>query len=96
MDDLSCTLPIVNVLGLHARAAALLAAVAQKAAGAVWLRSGPDRADATSIIDVLALACPKGSMVTLEIDNPVDRPILERMVQMVRDGFGEMNGNGLE
>ena len=96
MDDLTCTLPIVNALGLHARAAARLAAVAQKAAGPVWLISGPDRADATSIIDVLALACPKGSIVTLEIDNPVDRPILKRMVQMVQDGFGEMSGDGLE
>ena len=96
MDDLTCTLSIVNALGLHARAAARLAAVAQEAVGEVWLKCGPERADATSIIDVLTLACPKDSIVTLEIGNPVDRPILDRMVQLVRDGFGEMTDDGHE
>ena len=89
MGEQACTLPIVNALGLHARAAARLAAIAQQAAGSVWLSRGDERVDATNIIDLLTLACPKGSMITLEIDNLVDRPILDRMVQLVREGFGE-------
>jgi phosphocarrier protein len=96
MEDLACTLHIVNPLGLHARAAARLAAIAQEAVGAVWIQSQAGRADAASIIDVLTLACPQGSRVTLKIDNPADRPILERMVRMVQNGFGEMPGDGHE
>ena len=89
MGDQACTLKIVNELGLHARAAARLAAIAQQAIGPVWIQTGTARADAASIIDILTLACPKGSAVTLEVEDPADRPILDRLAQLVREGFGE-------
>lgn len=80
---------IVNALGLHARAAARLAAVAGRARGPVWLTRAAERVDATSIIDILTLACPPGSVLTIEIQRPEDRPILDQLVQLVGDGFGE-------
>lgn len=89
MSSLSRTVQIVNALGLHARAAARLAAVAGRARGPVWLVRAAERIDATSIIDILTLACPPGSTLTIEIDHPEDRPILEQLVQLVADGFGE-------
>jgi phosphocarrier protein len=80
---------IVNAMGLHARAAARLAAVAAQARGPVRLVRAAERVDATSIIDILTLACPPGSVLTIEIHHPEDRPILEQLVQLVVDGFGE-------
>jgi len=89
MSHLARTVRIVNPLGLHARAAARLAAIARLARGPVWLAGASERADATSIIDILSLACPMGSLVTIEIQGLEDLPILDRLVQLVADGFGE-------
>jgi phosphocarrier protein len=86
---LSRNIAIVNDLGLHARAAAKLAELAQKAAGGVWVSNGVDTADAASVIDLLTLACIKGSEVTIYIDSPADIDLLNRMAALVENGFGE-------
>lgn len=93
MNDLkpsqSRTLRIVNDLGLHARAAAKLAKLAAEAGGDVWLMKNGDCADATSMLDILTLACPKGSEVTVSVENEADMHILERIEALIRSGFGE-------
>ena len=85
----SKTLRVVNDLGLHARAAAKLAKLAGKAGGGVWLMKNGDCADATSMLDILTLACPKGSEVTVSVDDEADMHILERIEELIRSGFGE-------
>jgi phosphocarrier protein len=80
---------IVNELGLHARAAAKVAKLAQKARSAVWISGGEDPADASSVIDILTLACPKGSTLTISVDDPSDRGILEAIAELVENGFEE-------
>jgi phosphocarrier protein HPr len=57
----SRTLRIVNDLGLHARSAAKLAKLAGEASEGVWIMKNGDTADATSMLDILTLACPKGT-----------------------------------
>ena len=89
MDRLSRKVKIVNVLGMHARAAARLASLAQAARGAVWIAAGGERADATSVIDILALGCGQGCEVTLEIDNEADLGTLELLAALIHEGFGE-------
>lgn len=83
------TVTIVNELGMHARSAAKVAKLAREAAACVWLRRDAEEVDATSVIDILTLACAKGSQITIAIENPVDRPVLEGLVRLVEDGFGE-------
>lgn len=85
----SVRLQIVNELGLHARSAAKLAKLAAEARGGVWISKAAQSADATSIIDILTLACPQGTEITVSIDNEADMPILERIAVLVRSGFGE-------
>ncbi|BBO70565.1 phosphocarrier protein HPr [Desulfosarcina alkanivorans] len=87
--DLSRRLRIVNDLGLHARSAAKLAKLAGEADGGVWIVKNGNTADATSILDILALACPKGSEITVSIDDESDVDILDRIAVLVRSGFGE-------
>ena len=90
MNDIkSRTLTIVNDLGLHARSAAKLAKLAEEASQGVWLLKNGDTADATSMLDILALACPKGTEITVRIDDEADLETLERIVELVRSGFGE-------
>jgi phosphocarrier protein len=85
----SITLRIVNDLGLHARSAAKLAKLAAEAAGGVWIMKNGEAADATSVVDILTLACPKGSTITVSIGDEADAKTLERIDAMIRNGFGE-------
>ena len=85
----SSTLRIINELGLHARSAAKLAKVAEEARGGVWLIKNGDTADATSVLDILALNCPQGTEITVTIDDDTDRDTLERIEALIRSGFGE-------
>ncbi|MDP7076823.1 MAG: HPr family phosphocarrier protein [Desulfobacterales bacterium] len=80
---------IQNELGLHARVAAGIAKIAQLANSNVWMIKGRDKVNAASVIDLLTLACPKGSTVTLTIDDGSDMKILNRIVEMMERGFEE-------
>jgi phosphocarrier protein HPr len=82
-------LQIVNDLGLHARSAAKLAKLAGEANGGVWIMKNGNTADATSILDILTLACPKGSEITVSIDDKADMITLDRIAVLIRSGFGE-------
>jgi len=86
---LSRDVVIINELGLHARSAAGIAKLAQNANSKVWLIRGKERVDASSIIDILSLACSKGSKITLEIDKESDINILNEIIELVKKGFGE-------
>lgn len=85
----SITVTIVNALGLHARSAAQLAKLAGEAEGGVWIQKNGTTADATSLLDILTLACPAGTEIVVSIDNEADLDTLERIVELVRSGFGE-------
>jgi phosphocarrier protein len=83
------TLTIVNDLGLHARSAAKLAELAEEAKGPVWIDRGGEKADASSMLDVLTLNCPKGTPVSVSIEDEADNTTLERIAELIRSGFGE-------
>ncbi len=80
---------IVNQAGLHARSAAGLARIASGARGAIWLARESLRADATDIMDMLALACGPGTEITLEAEDAADAVVLEQMAALIENGFGE-------
>jgi len=80
---------IVNELGLHARAAAKIAAIAGLAKARVWISKDNDAVDAASIIDILTLAGTKGSQIVLSIEDPADLDLMNRIVALVKNGFGE-------
>ena len=88
-NDLTRTLTVVNELGLHARPAARIAAIAGEARSDVRLCKNGEQADATSIIDILSLACFKGTVVTLEITNTADMPVLNKIIDLFERGFEE-------
>ena len=80
---------IINQLGMHARPAAMIAKLAQNAEGDVWIGDGENRADASSIIDILSLGCSKGYEVLLEAKSEEDIPILDSIKELIDTGFGE-------
>jgi phosphocarrier protein HPr len=88
-NELSRRVTITNDLGLHARSAAKIAKLVQNVKSNVWIIKDGNKADASSIIDILSLVCPKGSIITLTIDDQSDLGILNDLVQLIESGFGE-------
>jgi phosphocarrier protein len=80
---------VVNEMGIHARSAAKIAELAQNAEDSVWIAGNNDQVDATSIIDILTLGCAKGTVITVSVRSNGDRGILDDIIRLVEDGFGE-------
>jgi len=89
IGNLSKDVVVINELGLHARSAAKIAEIAQGALYNVWIVKESEAVDAKSIIDMLSLACARGTQITVRVDSPVDRPVLDHIVELVECGFGE-------
>ena len=80
VNGLSRDVTITNAFGLHARAAAKIAKLVQSVKSKVWIIKEGEKADASSIIDILTLACEKGSKITLKIDDQSDLEILNKQL----------------
>ena len=89
VNKLTKKVTLVNALGLHARSAAKIARVARKAGAAVQVAHRGFTADATSVIDILTLACPAGETLEFSIEDPEDYDILRALVDLVNNGLGE-------
>ena len=80
---------IVNELGLHARTAGMIARIARTAAGKVWIIKDGAQVDAADILDILSIACAKGSRIVFAVDDPADETILNTLVALTERGFEE-------
>ena len=88
-ETLTRRIRIVNELGLHARPAAKIAALARTARNKIWAIKDDEKVDASSIIDILSLACFKGTELTFQVEDPSDMVVLDKVVQLINDGFKE-------
>lgn len=80
---------IVNRLGLHARAAALLASRASAFEAHVTLIRDGDEVDAKSIMGLMTLAAAQGTVLTLTADGRDAEAAVEHLSQLVADRFEE-------
>ena len=78
-----------NKLGLHARAAARLAAVLNEASGDVWVEYGGRRVNGKSILGLLMLAAPMGTEFHVELDESDAETVLEAVSVLIDNRFGE-------
>jgi phosphocarrier protein len=82
-------LPIINKLGLHARASAKLTQLAGKFNCEVWLSRNGRRVNAKSIMGVMMLAAGKGSSIHIETEGVDAQAALDAIAALVADRFGE-------
>ena len=80
---------ITNKSGIHARSAVMISKLAVKAASNVWLIKDGKKVDASDIFDILTLACEYGSEISLEVSDKTDMAILNNIVELIKNGFGE-------
>lgn len=84
--------PIVNRLGLHARAAAKFVALAHQYETNVLVSRQGREVNGKSIMGVMMLAAGKGSEVTITTEGGADaQTALDSLCQLVADRFGEEN-----
>ena len=83
---------VVNDLGLHARAAAQLVRLAGKYRSRITLRRDDSGAfaNAKSILSVLALAAPIGTVLTLQVDGTDEQDAVDAVTRVFGEGFGEI------
>ena len=82
---------VVNRLGLHARAAALLVRTAARFDSALSLEraDGAATADAKSILSVLMLAAARGTELLARADGKDEAEAMRALSNLFADGFGE-------
>lgn len=80
---------IRNRLGLHARAAAVFVKKANEYQADVWVEKDGTKVNGKSIMGLLMLACPLGSMIIVKVDGADERAAFEDLRALVEDGFGE-------
>jgi phosphocarrier protein HPr len=85
----SISAPIVNKLGLHARAAAKLTHVASGYQCEIWISRSGRRVNAKSIMGVMMLAAGKGTEVLLEAEGGDAEAALAALTALIADRFGE-------
>ena len=84
------TCPIVNRLGLHARAAAQLVRLAGTFKSKITLsRDGTMFADAKSILNLLTLAAAFGTTLTLTVEGPDEDEAFEAVGGLLANKCGE-------
>ncbi len=79
----------MNRLGLHARAAAKLAALANTFQADIFLEKNGAKADARSILDILTLGCPQGTEIRLRAEGPDAVQAIAAISELFFHYFGE-------
>lgn len=80
---------IVNILGLHARAAARFVRTATKYRANVTVSKDGTTTDGKSILGILFLAAALGSEITIATDGEDEDDALKALVDLVVNGLGE-------
>lgn len=83
------TFEIVNSLGLHARAAALLVQTAQKYRSEIEIRKEEISVNGKSIMGILMLAAARGSQITVRVSGEDAPEALGEIGELIRNGFWE-------
>ncbi len=87
----TATITLVNKLGLHARAAAKFVNLAKTFSSTVSLTKEGNEVDGKSIMNVMLLAAPLGSDLTLRVEGEDAQGAFESLLELVNDGFGELD-----
>ncbi|MCK5680325.1 HPr family phosphocarrier protein [bacterium] len=83
---------IVNKLGLHARAAAMLVQLAGTFTSEITINKEGLEINGKSIMGVLMLAAACSSTVTIGAAGEDQDTALSALGNLIKDGFGELNG----
>ncbi len=82
---------IKNRLGLHARPASRFAQLASEFNSDIYLVRDGEAVDGKSILEILTIACPQGSVLTLTADGEDAGEAVEALRELVAGCFGNID-----
>ena len=82
-------LTVKNSLGLHARSAAKIVELGNQYKSQLFLKKDGEEVDGSSILSVLALACPKGTEMEARIVGEDSEDFMEKLGELFERKFGE-------
>ncbi|MDD5286464.1 MAG: HPr family phosphocarrier protein [Desulfuromonadaceae bacterium] len=80
---------VINKLGLHARASALLVKTASRFSSEVRLAREEVEVNGKSIMGIMMLAAPKGTTVRLTVEGSDEVEAMQSVGDIIANGFGE-------
>ena len=89
MNRIEAEVEIVNELGLHLRAAAAFARVAEGYKSEVSMLRDELRANGKSIISLVTLAAPKGTRIRLIVEGDDAEAAVQALRDLIENRFGE-------
>ncbi len=87
--EVARNLRIQNDLGLHARCAARIVALAGQFRSKLYFKKDEHEVEGSSILSLLTLACPKGTEVQVRAVGEDAELLIEAMTQLFAQRFGE-------
>jgi phosphocarrier protein len=85
----SRVVPVVNQLGMHARAAAKFVHLASRFRSRIRVMRETGEMDGKSIMGLLLLAAARGTTITITADGDDEFEAVEALAGLVQAGFGE-------
>ena len=82
-------LPILNKLGLHARAAAKVVSLANEFESTIIITKDGKNADARSIMKLLMLSASQGSKINIEVDGTDQKDAMKSIERLFNNKFDE-------
>jgi phosphocarrier protein len=86
----TCTVTVLNPLGLHARAAARFVHAATAFLSHIRVARDGREVDGKSIMGLLLLAAAQGTAVTITADGPDDAMAIATLCSLIQRGFDEV------
>lgn len=80
---------IVNKLGLHARASALLVKTASRFASDIKIEREGVEVNGKSIMGIMMLAAAKGSVIRVKTEGSDEAEVMQTLGDLINNGFGE-------
>ncbi len=85
----SITCEVINIKGMHARAAAKIVNLVNLYESSVTLTHENCSASGDSLLKLLTLNAPKGSIITIEAKGEDCKVLLNKLEDLFSNGFGE-------
>ncbi len=81
--------PIINKLGLHARASSKFTQTASQFQSDIWVTRNGKRVNGKSIMGLMMLAAAKGTEIEIETNGADEIAAMQALVDLIGDYFGE-------
>ncbi len=78
-----------NKFGLHARSAAKIVQLTNRYRSRLFLKKADHEVDASNILSILTLSCPKGTEIQARIIGDDSGAFMEELSELFKEKFGE-------